>query len=181
MEISIVLTNWGRGTHICVSELTIIGSDNGLSPIRRQAIIWTNAGILLIRTLGINFNEILIQIHTFDNKKMHLKMSSAKCQPFCLGLNVLILHLAIQAIQILLSDRLYSLSTLPNLTSDDSDNFVQHRSIISNPHSEASFLKSQTKAYNCGIVLIPVCREYTGQYDELDTTAMFTVRNTAAD
>ena len=29
---------------------TIIGSDNGLSPDRRQAIIWTKAGILLIRT-----------------------------------------------------------------------------------------------------------------------------------
>ena len=28
--------------------LTIIRSDNGLSPSRHQAIIWTNAGILLI-------------------------------------------------------------------------------------------------------------------------------------
>ena len=54
-----VLTHWGRVTHICVSELTIIGSDNGLSPGRRQAIIWTNAGILLIRTLGTNVSEIL--------------------------------------------------------------------------------------------------------------------------
>ena len=41
-------------THIFVGKLTIIGSDNGLSPDRRQAIIWTNAGILLIRTLGTN-------------------------------------------------------------------------------------------------------------------------------
>ena len=41
------LTHWGRVIHICVSKLTIIGSDNGLSPGRRQAIIWTNAGILL--------------------------------------------------------------------------------------------------------------------------------------
>ena len=55
------LTHWGRVTHICVSKLTIIGSDNGLSPGRRQAIIWTNAGILLIRTLGTNFSEILKQ------------------------------------------------------------------------------------------------------------------------
>ena len=76
-------------TQICVSKFTTIGSDNGLSPIRRQAIIWTNAGILLIRTLGTNFSEILIQIHTFSNKKMHLKMSSGKWRPFCLGLNVL--------------------------------------------------------------------------------------------
>ena len=51
------LTHWGRVTYICVSKLTIIGSDNGLSPGRRQAIIWTNAGILLIRPLGTNFNE----------------------------------------------------------------------------------------------------------------------------
>ena len=43
-------------THICVSELTIIDSDNGLSPGRRQAIIWTNAGILLIRPLGTHLN-----------------------------------------------------------------------------------------------------------------------------
>ena len=77
-------------TQICVSKFTIIGSDNGLSPIPRQAIIWTNAGILLIGTLGTNFSEILIQIHTFSNKKMYLKMSSGKCRPFCLGLNVLI-------------------------------------------------------------------------------------------
>ena len=45
------LTHWGRVRHICVSKLTIIGSDNGLSPDRRQAIIWTNAGILLIGPL----------------------------------------------------------------------------------------------------------------------------------
>ena len=47
-----VLTHWGRVTHICIDNLTIIGSDNGLSPGRRQAIIWTNAGILLIGPLG---------------------------------------------------------------------------------------------------------------------------------
>ena len=83
------LTHWGRVTHICVAYLTIIASDNGLSPSRRQAIIWTNAGILIIRRLGTNFSEILIEIHTFSFKKMHLKMSSAKRRPFCLGLNVL--------------------------------------------------------------------------------------------
>ena len=85
----ITLTHWGRVTHICVSKLTIIGSDNGLSPERRQAIIWTNAGILLMGPLETNFNEILIGIHTFSLKKMHFKMSSAKWRPFCFGLNVL--------------------------------------------------------------------------------------------
>ena len=86
------LTHWGRVTHICISELTIIGSDNGLSPGQRQAIIWTNAGILLIEPLGTNFSEILNEIHTLSFKKMHLKMSSAKWRPFCLGLNVLTYH-----------------------------------------------------------------------------------------
>ena len=76
-------------THICVIKLTVIGSDNGLSPERRQAIIWTNAGILLIGPLGTNLNEISIKIHTFSFKKMHLKMSSGKWRPFCLGLNVI--------------------------------------------------------------------------------------------
>ena len=76
-------------THICVSTLAIIGSDNGLSPGRRQAIILTNAIILLIGPLGTNFSEILIGIQTFSIKKMHLKMSFAKWRPFCLGLNVL--------------------------------------------------------------------------------------------
>ena len=56
-------------THICVSKLTIIGSDNGLPPGRRQAIIYTNAGLLLIRPLETNFSEILTKIHTFSLKK----------------------------------------------------------------------------------------------------------------
>ena len=86
----VFLTHWGRVTYICVSKLTIIGSDNGLSPERRQAIIWTNAGILLIRTLGTNFSEILGEIHSFSFSKMHLKMSSAKWRLFGLGLNELI-------------------------------------------------------------------------------------------
>ena len=84
------LTHWGRVTHICVIKLTIIGSDNGLSPGRRQAIIWANAGILSIGHLGTNFSEILFEIQTFSFKKIQFKMSSAKWRPFCLGLNVLI-------------------------------------------------------------------------------------------
>ena len=82
-------THWGRVMHICVSKLTIIGSDNGLSPDRRQAIIWTNAEILLIGPLWTNFNETSIEIHTFLFKKIHLKLSSGKWRPFCLGFNVL--------------------------------------------------------------------------------------------
>ena len=84
-----LLTHWGRVTHICVGKLANIGSDNGLSPGRRQAIIWINAGTSLIGPLGTNFSEILIGIQTFSFKKMHLKMSSAKWRPFYLGLNEL--------------------------------------------------------------------------------------------
>ena len=49
----------------------MIGSDDGLSPGRHQAIIWTKAGILLIGPLGINFREIWIGMQT-------TKMLSAK-------------------------------------------------------------------------------------------------------
>ena len=84
------LTHWGRVTRIYVNKLTSIGSDNGLSPGRRQAIIWTNAGMLLIRTLGTIFSELLNRnSHISPFTKMHLKMSSGKWRPFCLGLNVL--------------------------------------------------------------------------------------------
>ena len=60
--------------HIYISKLTIVGSDNGLSPGLCQAIIWTNDGILLIRTLVTKFSEILIKIYTYSLKKMHLKL-----------------------------------------------------------------------------------------------------------
>ena len=61
----------------------------GLSSGRRQAIIWTNAGILLIGPLGIDFSENLIEINIVSFNKMHLKMSSAKWRLFRFGLNVL--------------------------------------------------------------------------------------------
>ena len=58
---------------IHVDKLIIIGLHNGLSPSQQQAIIWTSAGILLIRSLVTNFSEILIEIRIFSFKKMHLK------------------------------------------------------------------------------------------------------------
>ena len=87
------LTHWGRVTHICVSKLTTIGSDNGFLPDWRQAIIWTNAGILLIWNLGTNFSDFLCKILAFSFKKMHLKFSSGKWRPSCLGLNVLMSYI----------------------------------------------------------------------------------------
>ena len=73
--------------HICVSKLTNIGSDNGLSPGLRQAITLTNAAILLIRPLQTNFSEILMEIHTFSFKKMQIenvvwKMAAILSQPW---------------------------------------------------------------------------------------------------
>ena len=78
-----ILTHWGRVTHICVSKLASIVSGNGFSPGRRQAIIWTNAGMFLIGPLGTIVNEILIEIHTFSFKKMHFNMSSGKWLSGC--------------------------------------------------------------------------------------------------
>ena len=83
------LTHWGQVTQICVSKHSILGSDNGLSPGRRQASILTNDGLLLIWPLATNFSDILIEILTFSFKKMRLKVSSVQPWPFCLGLNVL--------------------------------------------------------------------------------------------
>ena len=92
------LTHWGRVTHICVGNLTNIDSDNGLLPGRRQAIIWTNAGLLLIGPLGTNLNEILSEIRSFSFKKTNLKMSSAKWRLSRLGLNVLMEDLSNRAV-----------------------------------------------------------------------------------
>ena len=77
-------------THIRASKLTIIGSDNGLSPGRRQAIIWTDAGILLIGHLGINFSEIWIEIYTFSFKENAFenvvwKMAAILSRPQCVN------------------------------------------------------------------------------------------------
>ena len=83
------LTHSDRVTHICVSELTAIGSDNCFSPGRRQVIIRTNAETLLIGHPRTNLSEILIEIHTFSFKKVHFKMWSAKWRPFRRGLSVL--------------------------------------------------------------------------------------------
>ena len=74
--------------HICISNQTTIGSDNGLLPGWLQAIIWTNAGILLIWPLGTNCSEIfighsniLIQENAFEN--VVCKMLAIWPQPQC--------------------------------------------------------------------------------------------------
>ena len=85
---TLCLTHWGWVTHICVSKLTIIGSDNGLLPGRCQAIIWTNAAILLIRTLRTNFNEILCKIIYFHSRQCIwnvCEMSAILSRPQCVN------------------------------------------------------------------------------------------------
>ena len=55
-----------------------IGSDNGLSPFRRQAIIQTIAGLLSIGPLETNFSAIWFGILSFSFQTMHLAMPFAK-------------------------------------------------------------------------------------------------------
>ena len=86
-----VLTHWGRVTHICVGNLAIIVSDNGLSPGRRQAIIWTNAGILLIGPLGTNlwnFNQNSCYHSRKCLWKYHLENDSHLSRPQCVNISV---------------------------------------------------------------------------------------------
>ena len=77
-------------THICFVNLTIIGSDHGLSPGRRQAITWSNVGILLIGTRGTNFSEMLnrnscifIPENPFENGGW--KMAAILSRPQCVN------------------------------------------------------------------------------------------------
>ena len=75
--------------HIYVSKMGQhcfrINSDNGLLPVWRQAITWTNTELCSIGPLGTNFSEIWIKLQNCSFIKMHPKMLSAKWQPFCLG------------------------------------------------------------------------------------------------
>ena len=70
-----------------------IGSGNGLSPVRCQAITWTNADLLSIGLLGTTFSEIRIGILSFSFKKMQLKYRLPKWRPFCPDGDGLIGHL----------------------------------------------------------------------------------------
>ena len=89
--------HWGRVTQIYVSKLTIIGSDNGLSPRRYQAIIWTNVGILFMGPLWTNISEIqvnrnsyiIIQGNAFENvvRKLAAILSRLPCVNGCVHCN----------------------------------------------------------------------------------------------
>ena len=107
---SLYLSLWP--SDICVGNLTIIGSGIGLTPGRRQAIIWINAEILLFGPLGTNLSENVITFFTFSLKKIHLKMSCVTWRPFCLGLNVLSsMKMCIPLTQFCHSGTIYASST----------------------------------------------------------------------
>ena len=76
--------------HICNSKLTIIGSDNGLSPGQHQVIIWTSARILLIapftNKLQWNLNQntkLFINENALEN--VVRKMAAILSQPRCVN------------------------------------------------------------------------------------------------
>ena len=55
--------------YVIIGSDNVIGSDNGLTRMCRQTIIWTNAGKLLIKTLWTNSLEILIKIRQILTRK----------------------------------------------------------------------------------------------------------------
>ena len=74
--------------HMCVGNLTIMGSDNGLLPGWYQVIIWTSAGILLIGPSGIRFSDIVIEIQSFFIEQNAIrnvvyKMATILSRPQC--------------------------------------------------------------------------------------------------
>ena len=81
-----LLTHWDQVTHICVSKLTIIGSENGLTPRRCQRhYLKQNAAIWLIRNkfqwnLKRN-SHIFIQQNAFEHIvcEMAAILSQAQC------------------------------------------------------------------------------------------------------
>ena len=82
------LIHWDRVTHIFASKLANIGSDNGLSPGRRLAIIRTSAEMLLNGPLGTNLSEISIKfyyIFIYENafENVVWKMAAILSRPQC--------------------------------------------------------------------------------------------------
>ena len=65
-----------------------IGLDNGLLPVRRQAITWTNAHLLSIRPSGTNFSEIWIKIQNFHSRKSSWKHWLQNSSHFVQGVEV---------------------------------------------------------------------------------------------
>ena len=57
----------------------IIGSNNGLSPVRRHAIIWTNAGLLMTGPFGDKFQlHSSLNISVQENQIFNVVCDTAK-------------------------------------------------------------------------------------------------------
>ena len=76
-----MLTHWGRVTHMRVSKLTIIGSDNGLSDPKLEYCWFEPWEQTSVKSLS--------KFMYFHSRKCICKMLSGKWRPSCFGLNVL--------------------------------------------------------------------------------------------
>ena len=81
--------DWSSDAIYAFVNNKIIASDNGLSPVWRPTIIWTNASLLFNKPLWINISETWIPIQWLLFRKMNLNMSSVKWWSFYLGSDVL--------------------------------------------------------------------------------------------
>ena len=136
-------TDSGWVTHMCIGKLAIIGSNNGLLPGRCQAIIWTNAGILLIGPLGAKFSEKFNEIHKFSFTKMHLKMLSVKWRPFCLCLNMLNDYLPWDP-----RDDNYAFSFLPMSVHKTVSMQIVNKGRLDSPHSDHEYINNSMFRHN---------------------------------
>ena len=85
-DICVLLTYWGRVTHICVGDITIIRSDNGLSPVRHQAIIGNIVNSILRNKIQLIFTRnSYIFIHEQTFKSVVWEMASIFSQPQCVN------------------------------------------------------------------------------------------------
>ena len=66
----------------------IFGLDSSLPPVWHQAVVWTNAGLLLARPMERRFSEILIKEYIVHAREIDLEMLSEKGQSACPSLVV---------------------------------------------------------------------------------------------
>ena len=89
------LTPWGWVKHICISKLTIIGSDNGLLPGRHQAIIWTNTGILLSGKENA-FENVIYEMEASSSRPQCVHLFGCEARIFCTKYSMIIIALPLK-------------------------------------------------------------------------------------
>ena len=62
-----------------------IGLGNGLSPVRRQPIIWTNAGLMSIGPLGIKIQNFSFTIHKIASENIVCETAVRYHRKACAG------------------------------------------------------------------------------------------------